>query len=227
MLRRNLSGWFLDILRTSNWIENRDTAWRAAQRISRNEPERRDPINREDRRKKDQRMTDKERLSALRKQFGIPEPKGEQPPVPEMSMKDRGKTWEQITQEVANILGTIELKMERDEEPTVDELRVLYEGKDPGNHVSREKLLKLRSENLYYDMATILGVEFSQIAVGNPLDISKSNKTIAYVGPIKPSPDLINKVADFPGLRFWPKYPGPEMPLSEVKTRLGIVEKSV
>ena len=190
-----------------------------------NADQQRDP---EQERRLDARRKDAgERLAVLRKQFGIPEPQGTQPPTPDGGMKDRGIDMKRVTAEVGNILSAIELKTERGEEPTKDELIVLYEGKDPNNYISREKIIKLRNENLYYDMATILGIKYSQIAVGNPLDISKSDKTAVYVGPITPSPDLKNKVSDFPDLRFWEKWPGPEIPLSEVKTRLGIVEKSV
>lgn len=73
-------------------------------------------------------------------------------------------------------------------------------------------------------MATVLGIKSRQIAVGNPLEIKKSDNTVAYVGPITSSPDLVRRFSDFPDLRFWEKYPGQEIPRGEVKERLGITD---
>lgn len=168
------------------------------------------------------RKTAGERLAALRKQFGIPEPGGEQPPAPENGKEDRGMDLQKITTEVGNTLGVIQNKTERNEDPTREELIVLYEGKDPGNHNLRRNLIKLRGENLYDDMATIFGIKSRQIAVGNPLEIKRSDNTAAYVGPITSSPDFVRKFSEFTDLRFWEKYPGPEIPRDEVKKRLGI-----
>jgi hypothetical protein len=174
------------------------------------ESEKRDATQTQDQAQIERQVTDAADLAATHERLGMTPPKQENSQTSGMSQED--------IQAITKRLGDIDSKTRNKEPLTKEDLEFLYEGKSvlSGQGKFRNEIIKERNDDLFEDMATILGITSRQIEV-DPFEIKAYKQTAAYVGAI--TSDLIKKFSEFPNLRVYEKFPGKQLSLEEAKER--------